>query len=96
MDWRRSGRRVLTLDWVTGHKLSDIEAIEQAGTDMPALGATIIQSFLRHALRDGHWPANSAGISIWRSGSCSCKKRSSWAHCCDTLIPKSKPPIRRR
>jgi len=58
VDWRRSGRRVLTLDWVDGIKLSNAQALREAGVDLPALAQNIIQSFLRHALRDGFFHAD--------------------------------------
>ncbi len=58
VDWERSAKRVLTLDWVDGIKLSDIDGLEKAGIDLVDLSKTIIQSFLRHALRDGFFHAD--------------------------------------
>ena len=53
VDWERTGRDVLTLEWIDGVKMSDIEGLRAAGHDLPALAANLIQNFLRHTLRDG-------------------------------------------
>ena len=57
-DWERTGRDVLTMDWIDGIPLSDIAALRAAGIDLPALGRNVIQSFLRHAIRDGFFHAD--------------------------------------
>ena len=56
--WELSGRRVMTLDWAEGTSLGDTEALTAAGHDLKALGQTVIQMFLRHALRDGYFHAD--------------------------------------
>jgi ubiquinone biosynthesis protein len=58
IDWDRTAAEVLTLEWIEGTKLSDVEALAQKGYDLPKLGATVIQSFLRHAMRDGFFHAD--------------------------------------
>ncbi len=58
VDWERTARDVLTIEWIDGIPLNDIEAIEAAGHDRVALGRIVIQSFLRHALRDGFFHAD--------------------------------------
>jgi len=58
VDWTRTSRRVLTLDWVDGIPISDHAALVKAGHDLPALAAIVIQSFLRHAMRDGFFHAD--------------------------------------
>ncbi|KAI94928.1 2-polyprenylphenol hydroxylase [Rhodomicrobium udaipurense JA643] len=58
VDWERTSKRVLTLDWIDGIPLTDIEAVRAAGVDMEALGLTVIQSFLKHAIRDGFFHAD--------------------------------------
>ncbi len=58
VDWDRTGREVLTLEWIDGIPLNDVAGIEAAGHDRVALGRTVIQSFLRHALRDGFFHAD--------------------------------------
>ena len=58
VDWERTGRDVLTLEWIDGVKMNDIAALQAAGHDLKALAATLIQSFLRHTLRDGFFHAD--------------------------------------
>ncbi|MDI3469441.1 MAG: Ubiquinone biosynthesis regulatory protein kinase UbiB [Pseudolabrys sp.] len=58
VDWNRTAREVLTLEWIDGIPLNDHAALEAAGHDLPALGRQVIQSFLRHALRDGFFHAD--------------------------------------
>jgi ubiquinone biosynthesis protein len=58
VDWERTGRDVVTLEWIAGVKMSDIEGLRAAGHDLDALAATLIQSFLRHTLRDGFFHAD--------------------------------------
>jgi ubiquinone biosynthesis protein len=58
VDWDRTAREVLTLEWVDGIKLHDRAALAARGFDLPALGRTVIQSFLRQALRDGFFHAD--------------------------------------
>ena len=58
VDWERTGRDVLTLEWVDGIKLSNIEALRAAGHDLNGLAETLVQSFLRHTLRDGFFHAD--------------------------------------
>lgn len=53
VDWERTGRDVLTMEWIDGVKLSDIEGLRAAGHDLEGLAAALVQSFLRHTLRDG-------------------------------------------
>jgi ubiquinone biosynthesis protein len=58
VDWNRTAREVLTLEWVDGTPLSDHAALVAKGFDLPALGRAVIQNFLRHALRDGFFHAD--------------------------------------
>jgi len=58
VDWERTSKEVLTLEWIDGTPLSDHEGLRRAGHDLPALGTLIIQSFLRHAMRDGFFHAD--------------------------------------
>ena len=58
VDWDRTAREVLTMEWIDGTPLNDRAALEARGLDLPALGRTVIQSFLRHALRDGFFHAD--------------------------------------
>ncbi|MDP1669186.1 2-polyprenylphenol 6-hydroxylase [Phaeovulum sp.] len=56
--WDLSARRVMTLDWVDGIALGDIEALQSAGHDLVALSERVLQLFLSHALRDGYFHAD--------------------------------------
>ncbi|EJF85124.1 2-polyprenylphenol 6-hydroxylase [Candidatus Bartonella washoeensis] len=58
VDWERTGRNVLTMEWIDGIRISDICALKEAGFDLKALAITLIQSFLRHTLRDGFFHAD--------------------------------------
>ncbi|WP_337268038.1 2-polyprenylphenol 6-hydroxylase [Oryzifoliimicrobium ureilyticus] len=58
VDWERTGRDVITMEWIDGIKMSDVEALNAAGHDLNALADTLIQSFLRHTLRDGFFHAD--------------------------------------
>ena len=58
IDWQRTGRRVLTLEWVDGIPADDRESLIQAGHDLPELAARVIRSFLGQALRDGFFHAD--------------------------------------
>ncbi len=58
VDWELTGRDVLVTEWVDGTRLSDRAAIRAAGHDPKLIAAAIVQSFLRHALRDGFFHAD--------------------------------------
>ncbi|EJF91172.1 2-polyprenylphenol 6-hydroxylase [Bartonella tamiae] len=58
VDWERTGRDVLTMEWIEGTKMSDIDALKAQGFDLNALAVTLMQSFLRHSLRDGFFHAD--------------------------------------
>ncbi len=58
IDWDRTTREVLTMEWIDGIALSDPAALARQGLDLPALGRKFIQSFLTHALRDGFFHAD--------------------------------------
>jgi ubiquinone biosynthesis protein len=58
VDWARTGRRVLTMEWVDGISVGDREALMRAGHDTARLATLVTQSFLTHALRDGFFHAD--------------------------------------
>jgi ubiquinone biosynthesis protein len=58
IDWRRTARRVLTMEWLDGIKLNDHEALIAAGQDCNALAATLVRAFLRQAVVDGFFHAD--------------------------------------
>jgi ubiquinone biosynthesis protein len=58
VDWNRTARNVLTLEWIDATPLSDRAKLEAIGFDLKNLGRAVIQTFLRHALRDGFFHAD--------------------------------------
>ena len=58
IDWRRTARRVMTLEWLDGIKLSDRDALIAAGQDCSKLAATLVRAFLRQAVVDGFFHAD--------------------------------------
>jgi ubiquinone biosynthesis protein len=58
VDWDRTARDVLTLEWIEATHLNDQATLLAKGFDLRALGRAVIQTFLRHALRDGFFHAD--------------------------------------
>jgi ubiquinone biosynthesis protein len=58
IDWERTARDVLTLDWIEGTPLSDRAMLTAKGFDLPQIARAVIQTFLRQALRDGFFHAD--------------------------------------
>ncbi len=68
VDWDRCAREVMTLEWIEGIPLTDVEALRRAGADLPRLGRILIQSFLRHAVRDGFFHADMHPGNLFLTG----------------------------
>ena len=58
IDWGRTARRVLTLEWLDGIKLSKRDELIAAGHDTKELAATLVRAFLRQAVVDGYFHAD--------------------------------------
>jgi len=58
VDWDRTTKEVLTLEWIDATALSDRAGLLAKGFDLPQLARALIQTFLRHALRDGFFHAD--------------------------------------
>ena len=58
VDWKRTNKRVLTLEWIDGTPVSDIAQLKADGHDLGDIGLTVLRSFLRHAMRDGFFHAD--------------------------------------
>ncbi|MGF1495525.1 MAG: ABC1 kinase family protein [Elainellaceae cyanobacterium] len=56
--WQYSNRRVLTMEWVTGTKLTQLEAIRQQGIDARHLIEVGVQCSLRQLLEHGFFHAD--------------------------------------
>lgn len=51
-------RRVMTLEWIDGIRVSNKDALVAAGIDLPELAERIVQTFLVQAMRDGYFHAD--------------------------------------
>jgi ubiquinone biosynthesis protein len=58
IDWMRTAKDVLTMQWIDATPLSDRAALIARGFDLKQLARALMQSFLRHALRDGFFHAD--------------------------------------
>src|SRR5690348_6697547 len=58
VDWNRTTREVMTMEWIEGVSLTDPDRLTELGFDPKALARTLIQTFLRTALRDGFFHAD--------------------------------------
>lgn len=58
IDWGRTARRVMTLEWVDGVKLSNREALLAAGHDPRAVAGKLVRAFLRQAIAEGFFHAD--------------------------------------
>jgi len=58
IDWDLTTRRVLASEWIDGVSLKDRDTLVARGCDLKRLATLVIQSFLRHALRDGYFHAD--------------------------------------
>jgi ubiquinone biosynthesis protein len=58
VDWNRTTREVMTMEWIDGVPLTDPDRLTELGFDPRALARTLIQTFLRTALRDGFFHAD--------------------------------------
>ncbi len=58
IDWDRTSGRVLTLDWVDGVKIADVDALRAAGHDLTKLAEKLVLTFLRQAIAEGYFHAD--------------------------------------
>src|SRR5262249_52587877 len=58
VDWERIARNVLTLEWIAATPLSDRDRLAAKGVDLKQRARALLQTFLRHALRDGFFHAD--------------------------------------
>ena len=70
VDWARTTRRVLVIDWIDGVKLSDVAAVAALGLDRKQLAATLVRSFLRQAIAEGffHADMHQGNLFVLRDG----------------------------
>lgn len=58
VDWDFTSRRVLATEWIDGTPMRNRDALLAQGHDLRKLATSLIQAFLRHALRDGFFHAD--------------------------------------
>lgn len=58
VDWERTGKRVVTMDWLDGVPLTHPAALDQPGLDRQALANHVTRGFLTHAIEHGVFHAD--------------------------------------
>ena len=58
IDWDRTNGRVMTIEWIDGIKISDVEALKAAGHDLPTLARRLVLAFLTQAISAGFFHAD--------------------------------------
>jgi ubiquinone biosynthesis protein len=58
VDWERSGKRVLTTEWIDGKPLTDPDAADTASVDRATLATMVTRGFLDHAIHHGVFHAD--------------------------------------
>jgi ubiquinone biosynthesis protein len=58
IDWDRTNGRVMTLDWIDGVKISNLEAIDAAGHDRKEMASRLVLAFLTQAISGGYFHAD--------------------------------------
>jgi ubiquinone biosynthesis protein len=58
VSWDHTAETVLTTSWVEGIPIRELDRLDAAGLDRRALSVTLLQSFLKHAIRDGFFHAD--------------------------------------
>ncbi len=58
VDWKRTTRRVLTLEWIDGTPIADHARLKAQGFELRAIGLAVLRAFLTHAMRDGFFHAD--------------------------------------
>jgi ubiquinone biosynthesis protein len=58
IDWARTARRVMTLEWVDGIKIARRDELIAAGHDLKEIAARLVRAFLRQAISEGFFHAD--------------------------------------
>ncbi|GGD39901.1 2-polyprenylphenol 6-hydroxylase [Croceicoccus pelagius] len=58
VDWDRTNGRVMTIEWIDGIKISNHEALAEAGHDLPSIAQRLVLAFLRQAISAGFFHAD--------------------------------------
>ena len=58
VDWDRTNGRVMTIAWIDGTKISNVEALKAKGHDLPELANRLVLAFLTQAISGGYFHAD--------------------------------------
>ncbi|MBE5074455.1 2-polyprenylphenol 6-hydroxylase [Erythrobacteraceae bacterium E2-1 Yellow Sea] len=58
VDWDRTNGRVMTVEWVDGVKISNVEELKARGHDLPELASRLVLAFLNQAISGGFFHAD--------------------------------------
>ncbi len=58
IDWDRTSGCVLTIEWIDGTKISELDALKAQGHDLPDLAQRLVLAFLTQAISAGHFHAD--------------------------------------
>ena len=58
IDWDRTNGRVMTIEWIDGIKISNTEALVEAGHDLPDIARRLVIAFLTQAISAGFFHAD--------------------------------------
>jgi len=58
IDWDRTNGRVLTIEWIEGTKISEVERLRAEGHDLPDLARRLVLAFLTQAISAGFFHAD--------------------------------------
>ena len=58
IDWDRTNGRVMTVEWVDGTKISDVDALRAAGHDLKVIARRLVLAFLHQAIDAGFFHAD--------------------------------------
>lgn len=58
IDWDRTTGRVMTIEWIDGVKISNVDALKAAGHDLPDLAKRLVLAFLTQAISSGYFHAD--------------------------------------
>lgn len=56
--WEYTTQRVLTMEYITGYKVNDYEALERAGLDRAKIADTLISAYVQQLLKDAFFHAD--------------------------------------
>ena len=58
VDWDRTNGRVLTIEWIDGVKISNVDELKARGHDLPILAQRLVIAFLTQAISGGFFHAD--------------------------------------